>query len=154
MTASEGERLARFSLAVRESSLERLRAVPEGFENTRIAPGSMSFGDLALHLVDADRWLFEKLEARTLDPIVGQAGVVSIAERSEYLKLLAELEETGMARASLLETMSDSHLEQEIEDARFGGQTSVWWVIVRGNLDHEIHHRGEVAAYLGALESR
>jgi uncharacterized damage-inducible protein DinB len=144
MLAKEGKRLARFSVAVRGSSLKRLRLVPKGFENWRIVPGAMSFGDLAQHLVDADRWLFKKLEVRTLDPMAGEAGVVNIAERSEYLDLLEELEQLGQARASLLESMSESQFEEEITDIRFGGQTTVWWVIVRGNLDHEIHHRGEI----------
>jgi uncharacterized damage-inducible protein DinB len=35
-------------------------------------------------------------------------------------------------------------------DSRFG-EVTVWWVIVRGNLDHEIHHRGFIGAYLKML---
>jgi uncharacterized damage-inducible protein DinB len=154
VTESESRRLARFSLAVRESSLKRLRSVPEGRENWSIVPGGMSFGDLAYHLIEADRWLFDKLRDPKLDPIAGRAGVVDITERREYVELLEQLEQTGRARASMLENLSEAQLEEGITDARFGGQTSVWWVIVRGNLDHEIHHRGEIGAYLGALEWR
>ena len=28
----------------------------------------------------------------------------------------------------------------------------MWWIIVRGNLDHETHHRGQIAAYLRMLD--
>jgi uncharacterized damage-inducible protein DinB len=38
-------------------------------------------------------------------------------------------------------------------DDRFGCQVSVWWVIVRGNLEHEAQHRGQVASYLRILGS-
>lgn len=37
-------------------------------------------------------------------------------------------------------------------DQRFGGEVSVWWIVMRGNLEHESHHRGQVAAYVRALE--
>ena len=32
-----------------------------------------------------------------------------------------------------------------------GKEVSVWWIIVRGNLDHEIHHRGQLSSYLRAI---
>src|SRR3989304_3624847 len=54
----EGARLAAFSMAVRESTLKRARAVPDGFENWRIDDEGMSFADQVRHLIDADRWLF------------------------------------------------------------------------------------------------
>jgi uncharacterized damage-inducible protein DinB len=33
-------------------------------------------------------------------------------------------------------------------DDRFGGEVTLWWTIVRGNLEHEAHHRGQIAVYL------
>ena len=34
-----------------------------------------------------------------------------------------------------------------------GQEVSVWWIIVRGNLDldHEIHHRGQLSSYPRAI---
>ena len=29
-----------------------------------------------------------------------------------------------------------------------------WWLILRANLDHEIHHRGALAVYLRVLNER
>jgi len=54
---SEGQRLCELSHAIRESSLKRLRLVPRGAENWRLAPATMSFADIAQHLIDADRAL-------------------------------------------------------------------------------------------------
>ena len=39
-------------------------------------------------------------------------------------------------------------------DDRFGGDVSLWWVVVRGNLDHEAHHRGQLATLLRIIEDQ
>ena len=56
---------------------------------------------------------------------------------------------SGGARCS--RGMADVDFSRTMPDPRFGESVSVWWIIVRGNLDHEIHHRGQIAAYLRAL---
>jgi hypothetical protein len=85
------EKLARFSVAIRESTLKRLRMVPEGAENWRVDPQAMSFADNARHLIEADRWLLESLRLGIASPMVGVADVMRIVDRSEYLALLDEL---------------------------------------------------------------
>jgi uncharacterized damage-inducible protein DinB len=140
--------LAEWSRAVRESSLKRLRAVPAGSENWRPVANAMSFGDLAHHIVEADEWLFRKLEARALAPMVGRAGAVDITVREQYMQLLRELEQWGAKRSRLIAGFSDEQLRERVEDRRFGGEVTVWWIVVRGNIEHEIHHRGQIAAYL------
>jgi uncharacterized damage-inducible protein DinB len=148
MSRAEGDRLAEFSLAVRQSSLKRLILVPEGLENWRAKPDAMSFADLARHLIDADEWLFKKLEVRTLEPMVGRAGLVHIQRREQFRRLLEELEQAGGRRADMLRRLTEAQLDELVFDRRFGKEVTIWWVIVRGNLDHEIHHRGQIAAYL------
>ena len=147
----ESQRLVAFARAVRESTLVRLRRVPPGRENWRLTPEAMSFADQAQHLIDTDEWLFKKLAVKTLDPILGEAGTVAIADRAEYEALLDALARSGERRCVLLESLTAEQFDETIYDARFGGEASVWWIIVRGNLDHEIHHRGQIVAYLRAL---
>jgi len=149
----EGRRLAEFSRAVRESSLKRLRDVPEGSENWRIRPDAMSIADLAQHLINADRWLLQKLRTKTLAPIVGQPGLCRIQHREEYIDLLEEFEQLGHDRARLLEGLSDSEFAEMSFDGRFGQEVSAWWIIVRGNLDHEIHHRGQIGVFLACIRA-
>ncbi len=153
MAPKESENLAAFSRAVRESSLKRLRLVPEGRETWRPTPEAMSFADLAQHLIDADEWLFRKLEERALEPMVGSVGEAGEVSRADYLGLLARLEETGRQREALIAGLSPDQFAEPIFDRRFGGEVTVWWVIVRGNLDHEIHHRGQIATYLRIARS-
>jgi len=152
MSALEANQLAEFSRAVRESTLKRLRRVPAGKENWRIAEETMSFADVAQHLCDADLWLFEKLQNASLPPLRGAAHRVITTDRNDYLAILGELAQTGRRRAALLEGMTADRLSEKLFDHRFGGPVTVWWIIVRGNLDHEIHHRGQIAAFLRIVE--
>lgn len=146
--ASERENLAAWSRAVRESSLKRLRLVPAGRESWSPTAEAMSFADLARHLLDADEWLFTKLAERALEPMAGRAGSAGEIARAGYLELLDRLEQTGRRRAELIAALSPEQLAEPVFDRRFGGEVAVWWIIVRGNLDHEVHHRGQIAVYL------
>jgi uncharacterized damage-inducible protein DinB len=151
MSGIECKRLSDFSRAVRESSLKRLKAVPFDYANWRATSESMSPADIAQHLTDADQWLILKLEKENIDPLKGIAASVNITEYQQYLDLLNQLCQMGESRAHLIENLDDSKLEKLLYDSRFGGDVTVWWIIVRGNLDHEIHHRGQIAAYLRML---
>lgn len=153
MGSLEASLLADFARAVRESSLRRFRVVPRGRENWRPTPMALTIADLARHLIAADRWLFEKLEHPDFPPMTAETGVAPLPDRSAYDALLNELEVTGHLRADHLKDFTPADLAAPIPDVRFGGEVSTWWVVVRGNLDHEIHHRGQLAAYLGILQA-
>ncbi|HUV30425.1 MAG TPA: DinB family protein [Acidobacteriota bacterium] len=154
MDTTGGETLAEFSRAVRESSLKRLRTVPDGMENWRPTPEAMSFADLAQHLCDADKWLFSMLRLKDLTPTRGKAGLADVENRSRYLRLLEALEQTGQQRADMLAGLSEGDLSEKIYDERFGAEVTAWWIIMRGNLDHEIHHRGQIATYLRIIQEK
>jgi uncharacterized damage-inducible protein DinB len=147
---TEAQYLAAWSAAVRESTLKRLRRVPEGHENWRLSPQAMSFADLAQHVIDSDAWLFRKLADRSLEPMVGHAGISHITARSQYLDLLTCLHILGADRERLISGFTADQLAETVFDRRFGGEVTVWWVLVRGNLDHEVHHRGQISVYLRA----
>lgn len=151
---TEAQYLAVWSAAVRESTLKRLRRVPGGLENWRVSPEAMSFADLAQHVIDADGWLFRKLADRSLEPMVGHAGIAHITARCQYLDLLARLHSLSADRERLISGFTADQLAETIFDRRFGGEVTVWWVVVRGNLDHEVHHRGQISAYLRAAGIR
>ncbi len=148
MTRSEQRLLVELSDAVRHSTIKRLMLVPEGAENWRPTVRLMSFADLAQHLIDADDWLFKKLEVHELQPMQGQPGLARVGCHDEYLQLVARLNRAGEARSALIESLPCDMWNHEIPDERFGGKVSVWWILLRGNLDHEIHTRGQIALYL------
>jgi uncharacterized damage-inducible protein DinB len=148
---TEGQRLAEFSRAVRQSTLKRLVQVPTGKENWHPLSGGMTFAEIAHHIAEADSWLFRKLEDPTLSKMTEKPGEAAAVTREEFQELVTKLRRSGEQRATLLSTLTDSALDSPIFDDRFGDVT-VWWVIVRGNLDHEAHHRGQLAVYLRLMQ--
>ena len=153
MSFSESSRLAQLSVAVRDSTLKRLLQVPEGFESWRPTEASLSFADIAQHLIDADNWLFQKLQTPELSPLQGKSGLVDVHNRAVFDDLIDKLRKIGERRTTVIESLADTDLSRRVLDSRFGGEVEVWWIIVRGNLDHETHHRGQVAAYLRIVGS-
>jgi uncharacterized damage-inducible protein DinB len=148
MTGTEGQRLAEFATAVRESTNKRLRQVAKGFEGWRPDDEAMGFADLAQHLIDCDEWLLEKLKDPGLDTMPPMVAKVTLEDRAHFLHLIEDLAQTGRKRSDQLRSLSEEDLSRVVSDKRFGPEVTLWWVIVRGNLDHEIHHRGQIAAYL------
>ncbi|MBN2431607.1 MAG: DinB family protein [Acidobacteria bacterium] len=137
--------LADFSEAVRQSTLKRLAAVPPGWENWPVAADCLSFAEIARHLAAMDRWLLAKLADESLPSLRAEGQPSEKVSAAEYQRLLDDLAATGRERAVLLRGLSAAEYQREITDDRFGGRVTVWWVIMRGNLDHEIHHRGQLA---------
>jgi len=149
---SEIKNLTSLSKAIRESTLKRLKSVPACFENWRPNSGSMSFADVAAHLIECDLWLIEKYKKHSIKHLTGKSNNVKIKNKDEYKKLLSDLSESGKTKVKFLNTLSNDDLKKSIFDDRFGKKVSFWWIIVRGNFDHEIHHRGELAVYLKLIE--
>jgi uncharacterized damage-inducible protein DinB len=152
MKSKAATQLAELASAVRGSSIKRLRLVPEGRENWRPLETAMSFADIAFHIKEADIWLFSKLKNRDLHAIKGAAHAFEVSSTRQYLYLIDELVSMGEQRSVLISAMSDEQLESLIPDDRFGGEVTIWWLIARGNLDHETHHRGQLASYLRLVE--
>lgn len=111
----------------------------------------MSIADLAQHLIDADQWMADKIHSPARGSMVGQCGLAEISSLQNYNELLARLAESGSERAQLIESLSEDDLAVIYDDDRFPGKVSLWWLIMRGNLDHEIHHRGQLSTYLRIL---
>jgi len=151
MSATESSRLGEYAAAVRQSTIFRLKAVPHGSENFRLTDEAMSFADIARHLVDSDEWLFRMLKEKGITPIDGITGAVIVENRQQYVRLLDDLERLGKVRTQFILSLSEPQLSEEIFDERYGRKVSVWWIIVRGNLDHETHHRGQIATCLRKL---
>jgi uncharacterized damage-inducible protein DinB len=150
----EAQQLAELSTAVRESSLTRLERVPPGRENWRPTPDSLSCAEIAQHLVDADEWLFAKLENPDLRGMKAVVGMAPPLDRAGYAAVRDRLGLLGEKRAQTIAALSAPQLAAQVFDDRFGRPVSLWWVILRGNLDHEAHHRGQLASYIRILAHR
>ena len=150
---SEALRLSECATAVRESTLKRLLQVPAGFENWSPAEQALSFADIAQHLIDADHWLFAKLANPGLAGMKATVGSGHAADRAGFLAILERLRVVGEERREVISRLSNADLDTSFFDDRFRCEVSAWWVIVRGNFEHEAQHRGQVTSYLRIIGS-
>ena len=146
------ELLIAFSKAVRDSTLKRLKAVPEGYENWCISENALSFAEIASHLIDADEWLIKKINYPATKSILAKKGSIKDCSHEEFSLLITALEESLEKKINLINSFDEEKMQSKMYDDRFNGEVSVGWIILRGNIDHEIHHRGQIAAYLRTLE--
>jgi uncharacterized damage-inducible protein DinB len=143
-----------FCKAVRVSTFKRLKVVPEGYEDWSISKNSLSFAEIAKHLIDSDEWLIKKIKDPTVQSILPEKGILDDCSREEFLTLISALDESLERKIKFINSLDKEEMESKIYDDRFKGEVSIEWVIVRGNIDHEIHHRGQLAVYLRMLKDR
>ena len=143
---TEGERLAQFSVLVRESSLKRFRQVASADRNWRLTDGQLSFADLLKHLCDADRWVLAILQ--NAKEIPNASVKPGDGNADEWEKYLSDLELLGKEKAEILKKISEKEWSEEVKNAKTEGKTTKWLLLMRSNLDHEIHHRGSLQTML------
>ena len=144
--------LLEFCKAVRKSTLKRLKMVPEGYENWKISPGALSFAEVAKHIIDLDYWMFEKIKNPDLKSIETETAIIKHCDRDRYLSLIDNLKNLLEKKIEFINTFDVDKLKAKMFDDRFDSEGSIEWIILRRNLDHEIHHRGQIAAYLRVLK--
>jgi uncharacterized damage-inducible protein DinB len=150
----EQEKIIEFAKAIRQSTIKRLELIPTGFENWAISEHAFTIAEIADHLIEADHWLISKLSDPSLKSFKGAKGKIHVASRNEYIQLIEALRNCLIEKNTFLNELTQEKLNEKIPDDRFGGSATRWWVIVRGNLDHEIHHRGQLSAYIRVLQDK
>ena len=80
-----------------------------------------------------------------------EKGSIENCSREEFSSLILELGECLDRKIKFINSLNKEKMESKIYDDRFSDEVSIEWIILRGNLDHEIHHRGQIAVYLRML---
>ena len=148
------ELIIEFCKAVRDSTIKRLKIVPEGYENWRISENSLSFAEIVKHLIESDNWTIKKINEPALKSILPEKGSIDDCSREQFSSLIHELEEWLEKKIKFIRSLDSEKMESKIYDDRFDNEVSIEWIILRGNLDHEIHHRGQIAVYLRMLKDK
>ncbi len=148
------ELLINFCRAVRESTLKRLKALPEGYENWRISKNALSFAEIAKHLIESDDWTIRKINDPAIKSILPEKGSIENCSSEEFSSLILELEECLERKIKFIDSLDEDKMKSKIYDDRFNDKVSIEWIILRGNIDHEIHHRGQIAVYLRMLKDK
>lgn len=150
----EIELLTDFCRAVRGSTIKRLELVPEGYENWKISSDALGFAEIAKHIIDLDNWLFEKIKNPDIESIETETATMENCSRKEYEDLIIELKEILEKKINLINTFDENKLKEKMYDDAYDTDVSLAWLILRRNIDHEIHHRGQIATYLKVLKDK
>ena len=150
----EIELLTEFFKSVRGSTIKRLELVPEGYENWKVSTGALSFAETAKHIIDLDYWLFEKIKNPNTKSIETETAIIKNCNREEYKELIINLNEVLYKKIDLIKTLDEAKLKVKIYDDAYNSEVSIAWLILRRNIDHEIHHRGQIATYLRVLKDK
>ena len=150
----EIELLTEFCKSVRGSTIKRLELVPEGYENWKVSSGALSFAEIAKHIIDLDNWLLEKIRKPNIKSIETENAIIKNCNRKEYKGLIINLKEVLEKKIDLINTLNEDKLKAKIYDDAYNSEVSLSWLILRRNVDHEIHHRGQISAYLRVLKDK
>lgn len=154
MTKTDFEFLARWSVSVRDSTIKRLKQVKPGHENQHLTADSMSFADLAQHLIDSDLRILAALASKTMGKNMGRAGMAKANSRAEYESLINRLEKLKHERSEMIASLTEETANQIIVLERIAGTEHVPYIeVIIRMLEHEAHHRGQISAYLEVVES-
>ncbi len=99
------ELLIDFCKAVRDSTLKRLKTVPEGYENWRISKNALSFAEIAKHLIQSDDWTIKKINEPAIKSILPEKGSLENCSREEFSTLILELEECLDTKIKFIESL-------------------------------------------------
>lgn len=154
MSDAERNLLGEMSNAARNSTMRRLKRVAEGAENWAIAEGKLSFADLACHILECDKAILKIFESNSIGKNIGTPGMAGTVDRAGYDAIIAELKEMKTLRHDFILGLSDDQLNVLIDADRIRGVEKMpARLLVVEAIDHEIHHRGQIAAYLGLYEA-
>ena len=146
--------LTEFCRSVRGSTIKRLELVPEGYENWKVSPGALSFAETAKHIIDLDYWLLKKIKNPNTKSIETETAIIKNCNKEEYRKLIKDLKEILGKKIDLIKTLDADKLKEKLYDDSYNSEVSLVWLILRRNIDHEIHHRGQIATYLRVLKDK
>ena len=147
------QRLAEFSSEIRKLTLKRLQEVPEGFINWRLNNTAISFANMVQHLLQVDELFFSLAEAeeKEFQWTLGTEEPYTPIEKSTYNELLKKLKAFETKRYNIISSFDNLKMNEEITDSN-GEKTTLWWFIMTKVLEHEIYHRGQIAAYLKVIK--
>jgi|SRR5580698_8085520 uncharacterized damage-inducible protein DinB len=130
---------------VRERTMRLVACIPPDKIEWRAAPGKFTLGDLARHIAVTERNVFTECACGGHNRYAG-CGPELAQGRDEVVKFMERMHAESL---TLLSQLTDSQLQQKCRTA--DGSSITTWKFLRSMLEHEIHHRGELYAYLGLL---
>lgn len=133
------------------ATLRVLRAVPDDRRDYRPAPKSRSAWELAVHIATADLWFIEGIERGVFhfDP---EAAKVAEGQFRTITDVVTFYESTIPQRLRRLPGLGGEALSEPLNFFDMMTFPRAAWIGFANN--HSIHHRGQLSAYLRAMDSK
>jgi uncharacterized damage-inducible protein DinB len=130
---------------VRERTMRVVACIPPHKIEWRAAEGKFTLGDLARHIAATERHVFAECACGGRNRYAG-CGPELGTGRDEVVRFMKRMHGESM---EMLAKLSDEQLQRRCQSA--DGTPMTTWKLLRAMVEHEVHHRGELYAYLGAL---
>lgn len=130
---------------VRERTMRVSRCVPPDKVDWSYAAGKFTAGDLLRHIAVTERYLFaENIQGHTSRYTTHGRELAGTLD-----DILAFMERLHTESMSIFAKLTDDELQRKCRNV--AGLEIAISTYLRSMIEHEIHHRGELYAYLGIL---
>jgi uncharacterized damage-inducible protein DinB len=121
--------------------------------NWRLNNTAMSFAHLIQHIIDVDELFFSLVSSKEKQfywKMGSEEPHFEVKEKT-YDAMVKKLKEFQQKRYTIISSLDASKMNEKITDDN-NETITLWWFIMRKVLEHEIYHRGQLAAYLKVLK--
>src|SRR5579864_765025 len=130
---------------IRSRTMRLVSCIPPTQVEWRCKEGKFTLGDLARHIASVERDVFAESVAGGRNRYAG-CGRELADGYDEVVRFMERMHSESM---SIFSRLSDEDLRRKCASA--DGTPMTIWKFLRSMPEHEIHHRGELYAYLGIL---
>jgi len=121
--------------------------------NWRLNNTAMSFVDITQHLINVDELLFNMLitKEKRFQWKLGSEDAHIQVDRLAFEAMVVKLKKFQLKRHNVICDLDDTEMNIEVTEEN-GKKMTFWWFFMHKLLEHEIYHRGQIAAYLKVLK--
>ena len=130
---------------IRERTLRVIRCIPPENIEWTYKEGKFTFGDVIRHLATIERYMYAGNVQ--LNPSLYPGHGRELADG--YDNVLQFMDRLHKESVEIFRGLSDADLQRKCVTP--GGAPIATWKWMRAMVEHEIHHRGQIYMYLGAL---
>jgi len=130
---------------IRERTTRVVTCIPPERIEWRAAEGRFTLGDLARHIAATERYVFAECACGGRNLYAGCGRELA----DGYDEIIRFMERMHSESMQMLAELTDDQLAEKCQSA--DGTPITTWKLLRSMVEHEIHHRGELYAYLGLL---
>jgi uncharacterized damage-inducible protein DinB len=130
---------------IRERTMRVVNCIPPEKIEWRAAEGKFTLGDLARHIATTERYVFAECACGGCNLYAGCGCELA----DGYDEVIRFMQRVHGESTQMLAELTDDQLAQKCQSA--DGSPITTWKLLRSMVEHEIHHRGELYAYLGLI---